>query len=497
MARQESSVSESNRSPLFFELRGPALAEALLRALAGGFLSKEEVAAAMPAMDGIVAADVVDAVDALVAEIAGRGDSLEGLKGAVSRLLNLLHRPLSAAVGELRDPFFSLLRRESSLALGALEALRAPIAALTEGERASSAGLPAGERTAFTAGPPGAERRPQAAEELRGAIAALAPLELHYARLENVLFPYFEARYPRYRCLSLMWSIHDDVRRSLRVLAGLLGDGSPGPGSDPDPRALKVAAGRLFFDVNALVFREERLLFPLAARLLQPAELLLLFGEALAVGAGFLGPSEIERLGAQAEGYAAALADLKAREAERPAAVAAAAEAARGGGEAERPAATAPSAAPPSEAEAVPPSGSEPGSSVALDSGALPPLVLDAILKRLPLDLTFIDAADKVAYFSNGPHRVFPRSPAIVGRDVRNCHPPESLKRVLALIEDFRSGRREREAFWIELRGRFVHIEYFALRGPAGEYLGVLEASEDLTDKRALAGEKRLAAMPD
>jgi DUF438 domain-containing protein len=92
---------------------------------------------------------------------------------------------------------------------------------------------------------------------------------------------------------------------------------------------------------------------------------------------------------------------------------------------------------------------------------------------------------------------VFPRSPAIVGRDVRNCHPPESLKRVLALIEDFRSGRREREAFWIELRGRFVHIEYFALRGPAGEYLGVLEASEDLTDKRALAGEKRLAAMPD
>jgi DUF438 domain-containing protein len=475
MARQESSVSESNRSPLFFELRGPALAEALLRALAGGFLSKEEVAAAMPAMDGIVAADVVDAVDALVAEIAGRGDSLEGLKGAVSRLLNLLHRPLSAAVGELRDPFFSLLRRESSLALGALEALRAPIAALTEGERASSAGLPAGERTAFTAGPPGAERRPQAAEELRGAIAALAPLELHYARLENVLFPYFEARYPRYRCLSLMWSIHDDVRRSLRTLAGLLGDGSPGPG----PQALKVAAGRLFFDVNALVFREERLLFPLAARLLQPAELLLLFGEALAVGAGFLGPSEIERLGAQAEGYAAALADLKAREAERPAAAATAAVAARSG------------------AEAAPPSGSEPGAPVALDSGALPPPVLDAILKRLPLDLTFIDAADKVAYFSNGPHRVFPRSPAIVGRDVRNCHPPESLKRVLALIEDFRSGRREREAFWIELRGRFVHIEYFALRGPAGEYLGVLEASEDLTDKRALAGEKRLAAMPD
>ncbi|MDA8424735.1 MAG: PAS domain-containing protein, partial [Treponema sp.] len=132
-----------------------------------------------------------------------------------------------------------------------------------------------------------------------------------------------------------------------------------------------------------------------------------------------------------------------------------------------------------------------------LDAGALAPAAIDAILRRLPLDLTFIDAEDRVAYFSNGPHRVFPRSPAIVGRDVRNCHPPESLGRVLSLIEDFRSGRREREAFWIELRGRFVHIEYFALRGRGGEFLGVLEASEDITDKRSLAGEKRLALMPD
>ncbi|HOX49560.1 MAG TPA: PAS domain-containing protein, partial [Spirochaetales bacterium] len=78
--------------------------------------------------------------------------------------------------------------------------------------------------------------------------------------------------------------------------------------------------------------------------------------------------------------------------------------------------------------------------------------------------------------------------------DVRNCHPPESLGRVLGLIEDFRSGRREREAFHIQLRGRFVHIEYFALRGADGEFLGVLEASEDLTEKRALSGEKRLAS---
>jgi DUF438 domain-containing protein len=82
----------------------------------------------------------------------------------------------------------------------------------------------------------------------------------------------------------------------------------------------------------------------------------------------------------------------------------------------------------------------------------------------------------------------------VIGRDVRNCHPHESLGRVLGLIEDFREGRREREAFHLDLRGRFIHIEYFAIRGSGGEFLGVLEASEDLTGKRALSGEKRLAS---
>lgn len=451
-------MPSSDDLPPLADLRGAALAEALLRALADGFLSKKEADAAMPAVESIAADDVVDAVDALVAGLAERGASLEPLKGAVSRLLNLLHRPLSARAAEPRDPLFALLRRENSLALGALEALRAPLALLSAGEKAFPAGSPAGAAKIDEGA-----KLSEAAYNLRGAVGALAPLEVHYARLENVLFPYFEARYPRYRCLSLMWSIHDDVRRSLRALAGLLEGGSP------DSRALNAAAGRLFFDINALVFREERLLFPIAGRLLAPDQLLALFGEALALGAGLLGPSEIERLGAQAEGYAAALQDMKDREADGAAAAA--------GG---------------TEARAA-----ELGAPIRLDAGALSPAVLDAILKRLDLDLTFIDAEDRVAYFSNGPHRVFPRSPAILGRDVRNCHPPESLGRVLALIEDFRSGKREREAFWIEPRGRFLHIEYFAMRGRGGEFLGVLEASEDITDKRSLAGEKRLASTPD
>jgi uncharacterized protein len=77
---------------------------------------------------------------------------------------------------------------------------------------------------------------------------------------------------------------------------------------------------------------------------------------------------------------------------------------------------------------------------------------------------------------------------------VQFCHPPSSVHVVEEILAAFRSGARDRAAFWIELRGRFVHIEYVALRGRAGEYLGCLEVTQDLTEKRALSGERRLLA---
>jgi len=40
--------------------------------------------------------------------------------------------------------------------------------------------------------------------------------------------------------------------------------------------------------------------------------------------------------------------------------------------------------------------------------------------------------------------------------------------------------------------GKFIHIEYFALRDESGNYLGTLEVSQDLTEKRKLHGQQRL-----
>jgi DUF438 domain-containing protein len=130
--------------------------------------------------------------------------------------------------------------------------------------------------------------------------------------------------------------------------------------------------------------------------------------------------------------------------------------------------------------------------SVSLPSGKFTSEELLAILNTLPVDLTFVDCNDKVKYFSQGKERIFDRNRAILGRDVRMCHPPSSVHIVDQIISDFRNGKADSAPFWIQMGGKFIHIEYFALRNEKGEYLGTLEMSQDLTEKRKISGDQRL-----
>ncbi len=137
------------------------------------------------------------------------------------------------------------------------------------------------------------------------------------------------------------------------------------------------------------------------------------------------------------------------------------------------------------------------GARIRLPTGSFTPAELEALLNALPLDATFVDADDRVRYFTQGSERVFARSRAVLGRKVQFCHPPSSVDTVDRILQGFRSGRQDRAAFWIEKRGRFVHIEYVALRDSAGAYLGCLEVTQDLTAKRALTGEQRLLSWSE
>jgi DUF438 domain-containing protein len=129
---------------------------------------------------------------------------------------------------------------------------------------------------------------------------------------------------------------------------------------------------------------------------------------------------------------------------------------------------------------------------IGLPTGTLALEQLIAIFSTLPVDLTFVDADDRVAFFSEGPNRVFARSRAIIGRKVQNCHPPRSVDVVDRILSDFREGRQNVAEFWIQFMGRFVHIRYFAVRAEDGRYLGTLEVTQDVGSIRALEGERRL-----
>ncbi|MEW6135888.1 MAG: DUF438 domain-containing protein [Bacteroidales bacterium] len=132
------------------------------------------------------------------------------------------------------------------------------------------------------------------------------------------------------------------------------------------------------------------------------------------------------------------------------------------------------------------------GGLVRLPSGNFNVKELMAILNTLPVDITFVDKDDKVRYFSQGPHRIFQRNRAILNRDVRYCHPPASVHIVDKILEDFRSGKASHAPFWINMRGRMIYIEYYALRDADGQYLGTLEVSQDITRYRELEGEQRI-----
>jgi len=132
------------------------------------------------------------------------------------------------------------------------------------------------------------------------------------------------------------------------------------------------------------------------------------------------------------------------------------------------------------------------GSHIQLPSGSFSAEEIMTILNTLPVDITFVDKDDKVKYFSQSAERIFQRNRAILNRDVRHCHPPASAHIVDKIIEDFKSGRQNSAPFWINMGGKMIHIEYFALRNDKGEYLGTLEVSHNITPYRELEGEQRI-----
>ena len=271
--------------------------------------------------------------------------------------------------------------------------------------------------------------------EIKSALEELAEVEKHYLKKENQLFPLLESKGVSGPS-KVMWAIHDDIRMMMREFRGLLVE---------EKAAELVAAGRRLSEMMAdMIYKEEKILLPMSLETLDEEDWARVKKGEEEIGYAWVTPGSEWKPTVAIE--------------ESPP-----------GPEYRRPAAT-----------------------VELDTGALTPEQVNLLLKNLPVDVTFVDEADTVRYFSAGAERLFPRSPGIIGRKVQNCHPPASVHVVSRILEAFRTGERQVAEFWIQSRDRFIHIRYFAVRDDRGRYRGCLEVSQDVAAVRGLQGERRL-----
>lgn len=267
--------------------------------------------------------------------------------------------------------------------------------------------------------------------------AELTGVDEHYSRKENLLFPYLE-RHGVSGPSSVMWSIHDEIRAGVKRISMMLMHLNPT--ATPElAAAIKNQVLPVYDQIGEMVFKEEHILYPTCRDVFTDAEWAIIAAEA---------SSEMDIT----------------------------------------PPRTEPEAAPEWMNEGL--SGDE--QRVRFETGVLTPAEIEGIFNHLPVDITFVGKDDTVRYFSNSQERIFTRTKAVIGRKVQNCHPPGSMHVVERILNDFKSGARDHADFWIQMKGMFVYIRYFAVRSAEGEYMGTLEVSQNVQPIRELEGEQRI-----
>jgi uncharacterized protein len=273
--------------------------------------------------------------------------------------------------------------------------------------------------------------------QLKSLFHSLTDVDKHYRRKENLLFPFLE-KHGITGPPKVMWGKHDETRDLLKNAMNALD--FPADTAEAMKMKIELHLAPAAKAVTDMILKEEEILLPMTLDKLNESEWYDIYKQTQEIGYCLFDP----RIEWKPAG-------LTGEQGEIP--------------------------------------GSEP---MTLPSGRFTPEELLAILNTLPVDVTFVDRHDKVKYFSQGRERIFDRNRAILGRDVRMCHPPSSVHVVEQILSDFKNGTADSAPFWIQMQGKFIHIEYFALRNEDGEYLGTVEVSQDLTEKRALSGDQRL-----
>jgi DUF438 domain-containing protein len=268
------------------------------------------------------------------------------------------------------------------------------------------------------------------------ALEDLAKIDIHYSKKENLMFPYLE-KYGITAPPKVMWGVDDEVRSQLKEVRQRIISGDTG-------NEFVTATEELLTKITEMIYKEENILLPMLIEHLTQQEWKTIDDESAEIG------HLVEKLGQWH---------------------------------------------PVEEKQSVVVAEDKLPGIITLPSGVFTTEELTHVLNALPFDITFVDKNDKVKYFSQGKERIFARTKAIIGREVSNCHPPASVHVVEQIVADLKSGKKDHEDFWISMKGQYIFIRYFAVRDEQGEYLGVLEVTQNIKPLQEITGEKRLVSQ--
>ena len=273
--------------------------------------------------------------------------------------------------------------------------------------------------------------------EIDNIVNLIKKSENHYLREENVLFAYAE-KYGLTQPPKIMWMEHDRIRDTEKQLFKLI-DEKGTLGFEEFLQKFHLYAHGLAELLASHFPKENKILFPTTLQLLKESDWTEIRKQFDEIGYFILSPDVIDNK--ETENKETKILD---------------------------------------------------GKSVDLGTGVLELEILQEIFKTFPFDTTFVDKDDIVRFYSEGKDRIFMRTPSVIGRLVENCHPNKSVERVLEILDGFKNDTLDKAEFWLELEGKMIMIRYFPVRNSEGDYLGVLEVTQDITEIRKIEGEKRL-----
>ena len=102
---------------------------------------------------------------------------------------------------------------------------------------------------------------------------------------------------------------------------------------------------------------------------------------------------------------------------------------------------------------------------------------IKAMFDALPFQMVFIDADDKIRWWNESKARLMEAPTDRLGKDVRDCHKPESIPRLEKMLSDFKTGKADEAEFWVRVGeiGLKALNRFFAIRDTDGKYLGTME----------------------